>query len=330
MLRDSKIRNETRDAKAAFLERLSNPQATPLLLDGALGTELERRDVTCTLPLWSAHALLEAPDVVRQIHSEYLRAGAELLTANTFRTQRRTLQRAGLKRQSRELIALAIRLARDAIREHQTSKTQNDKKKIKPASYLVLGSNPPLEDCFRPDLVPNEKTLTREHTENIESLLEAGADLVLIETMNCIREAVIAAKAAQNLGATVLMSFCATASGTLLSGESLADAIVAVEPYAPSAVLANCLSPSAARACLPVLASRKLPFGIYANNIAIRNSIETLLEIDAIRSPDAYAAEAKIWLEAGARIIGGCCGTTPSHIAKLAEILTKSTTKDAR
>lgn len=322
MPNDANLLNARCDAKAVFFERLHDPRAKPILLDGALGTELERRGLHCALPLWSAHALLEAPEVVREIHREYLRAGAELLTANTFRTQRRTLRHSDLEARSRELAVLAIRLAREAIREHCTSKKlSREEEAAKPTAYLVLGSNPPLEDCFRPDLVPNERTLAREHEENIASLLEAGVDLVLIETMNCIREAVAAAKAAHSLGATNLVSFCATTSGTLLSGETLADAIEAVAPHAPSAVLANCLHPAAIRACLPALASAGLPFGVYANNIAIQNSPDAQLAASAELAPDEYAIEAKRWLKAGARIIGGCCGTTPAHIAKLAETL---------
>src|SRR5258705_516097 len=76
-----------------FLERLGDPR--PILLDGATGTELNRRGVSTDLPLWSAGALLDAPATVRQIHRDYLLAGAEVVTANTFRTHRRSLARGG-------------------------------------------------------------------------------------------------------------------------------------------------------------------------------------------------------------------------------------------
>ncbi len=90
----------------------------PLLLDGATGTELERRGVPSALPLWSAHALLESPQTVAEIHAEYVAAGAEVLTANTFRTQRRTLERAGMGERAEELTALAVSLARRGAGEH--------------------------------------------------------------------------------------------------------------------------------------------------------------------------------------------------------------------
>ena len=79
-------------AQASLRERLARGRS--VLLDGATGTELERRGYAAGLPLWSTHALLDAPDAVAEIHADYARAGADILTANTFRTQRRTLQRA--------------------------------------------------------------------------------------------------------------------------------------------------------------------------------------------------------------------------------------------
>lgn len=302
-----------------FLARLRNPQARPLLLDGALGTELERRGLRSELPLWSTHALLEAPDVVREIHAAYLAAGAEILTANTFRTQRRTLRRCKLETRARELSTLAIALARDAIRANRAAPKSAMSGADLPQSktYLVLGSNPPLEDCFHPELVPDAKTLDREHLENIATLLEAGADGVLIETMNSIREAVAATRAAQHLGALTLVSFCATESGTPLSGEKLADALEAVAAHAPHAVLVNCLPATAVRACLPILADTQIPFGVYANNL----TLATACASRAAMSPAAYAHEAEHWLAMGARIIGGCCGTMPAHIAALAALL---------
>src|SRR5688572_1998339 len=95
-----------------FLKRLV--QRRPVLLDGATGTELNRRGTNTDLPLWSARALLEAPDVLRKIHLDYVRAGAELITANTFRTHRRSLARAGLGDQALPLTLQAVGLAREA------------------------------------------------------------------------------------------------------------------------------------------------------------------------------------------------------------------------
>src|SRR5262245_12472774 len=133
---------------ANLRERLARSE--PLLLDGATGTELERRGLRTTLPLWSARALLEAPRTLLAIHREYVEAGARALTANTFRTQRRTLARGALGARAAELTALALKLAREAAQSA-------------PQDCWVLGSDPPLEDCYRPDLAPDDSVLAAEH-----------------------------------------------------------------------------------------------------------------------------------------------------------------------
>jgi S-methylmethionine-dependent homocysteine/selenocysteine methylase len=273
------------------LDRLG--KGPPLLLDGATGTELERRGAGCELPLWSARALLEAPELVRRIHADYARAGADLLTANTFRTQRRALDHAGIGHRAAELTELAVRLAREASMQN--------------GAPLVLGSAPPLEDCFRPDLVPGPAELAAEHVEHAEQLAQAGVDAILVETMNTLREAKAAVVAARATGLPVLASFVCGDAATLLSGEPLLDALDAVAPLGPTALLVNCLPPSRVGACLPVLRESAVAFGVYAN-----------LHGEDCR-PDDFAALASQWIESGASIVGGCCGTTPEHLAALAQ-----------
>jgi S-methylmethionine-dependent homocysteine/selenocysteine methylase len=274
-------------------------RAAPLLLDGATGTELERRGIATRLPLWSADALIRAPEVVESIHRDYLEAGAEAITANTFRTQRRTLAREGLGERAAELTALAVRLARQASAAGAQAP-------------LVLGSDPPLEDCYRPDLVPDEAALAREHAEHCANLAAAGVDAILCETHNTLREACAAARAASATGLPVLVSFVCWEGATLLSGERLDDAVQALRPLRPAALLVNCLPPPNVMACLAVLAGAKLPFGAYANLGAPDDS--TGFRRSEAVSPRGFAEAAAEWVRAGARLIGGCCGTTPSHI----------------
>jgi S-methylmethionine-dependent homocysteine/selenocysteine methylase len=281
----------------------------PVVLDGALGTELERRGVRSALPLWSTHALLQAPALVRTIHREYAEAGAEILTANTFRTQRRTLARAGLGERAEELTRLAIRLAQEAISETRLSGSQ----------ALVAGSAPTLEDCYRPDLVPDDDALAREHAEHAEHLAAAGVDLILCETLNSVREARAAARAAHGTGRPLLVSFVCGSDARLLSGEDLAAGLDAVAPYAPHAVLVNCLPLEDVEPCLRILAAGGLPFGVYANLGAPSEAGGTGWSADA--PPELFADAGADWVARGARIAGGCCGTRPQHVAALARRL---------
>lgn len=275
-----------------------------VLLDGALGTELERRGAASTLPLWSTHALLHHADLLREIHGEYARAGAEILSANTFRTQRRTLGRAGLGHEAAELTKRAVAIARRAAKDANRS------------GVWIAGSAPPLEDCFRPDLAPGDDALSREHAEHARNLATAGVDLILCETQQTIREARAAARAAAAVGLPFFVSFICAPEARLLSGERLADAIEAVAASGPAALLVNCLPLHDAERCLGVLASSGFPFGVYANLGAPSEPGGTGWVADA--SPEEFVAGVEPWLEAGARIVGGCCGTRPDHIRALA------------
>jgi S-methylmethionine-dependent homocysteine/selenocysteine methylase len=296
-----------RGRDAPFARRLRSPAL--LLLDGATGTELERRGVRTALPLWSAHALLEAPEVVERIHRDYIAAGAEAITANTFRTHRRSLAKGGLGARAvaltRGAVGIARRAARDAGRR-----------------VWVLGSAAPLEDCYRPDLVPGNADLAREHAEHARALAAAGVDAILVETMNCVREAAAAARAGLATGLPVLVSFACDGEARLLSGERLADALDAVEPLGPHALLVNCLPPRSVPACLAVLARAGLPFGAYAN-LGAPNDATGFTRSDDCPPPE-FAAHAAAWRAAGARIVGGCCGTGPEHVRALALALLRS------
>jgi S-methylmethionine-dependent homocysteine/selenocysteine methylase len=296
-----------------------------LLLDGATGAELQRRGVDTRLPLWSARALLEAPDVLSAIHTDYIAAGADIITTNTFRTQRRTLTRAGVGERTRELTHLAVKIARDAA--GRVGRT-----------VFVAGSIAPLEDCYSPQLAPPDDELHSEHTEMARNLAEAGCDLLLVETMNTIREAVSAARCAAATGLPVCVSFVAGLNGlppdqidravlddrlaetTLLSGESIAEAVAALQSINPAAILINCVPLAYIdRAFDELRAAHSGPIGLYANVGHADDQVGWRLTDEVL--PAAYAEHARRWIRQGAAIIGGCCGTTPDHIAALSHVV---------
>jgi S-methylmethionine-dependent homocysteine/selenocysteine methylase len=305
-MRQQETRNGLHSAEALRQRLCHGP---PLLLDGATGTELERRGAPAALPLWSAHALLTAPQLVEQIHRDYVQGGAEVLTANTFRTQRRALSRGGLADRTEELTERAVRLARRAARAAPAGRR-----------VWIAGSVSPLEDCYRPDRVPADAALEREHDEHVRNLVQAGVDLLLIETMNTIREAEAATRAARRRHAAVLVSFVADAEARLLSGEPLAEAVGAIARLEPLGVLVNCLPPSAVHACLVVLRRFALPLGVYAN-LGPPDDETGFTRTEAC-TPQEFAEHAASWQAAGARMLGGCCGTTPDHLRAVAERLT--------
>jgi enediyne biosynthesis protein CalE2 len=277
-----------------------------ILLDGALGTELERRGVPTRLPLWSAQALVDAPDTVRQIHEEYVRAGAEILTANTFRTTPRALRKAGMEGEADRLTALAISLCREARQRAGLDR-----------EVWIAGSIAPLEDCYRPELAPPPGEAEREHGEQAARLQRAGADLLLIETMNSISEAAAALRGARGAGLPVLVSFICRSAREIWSGEALADAVHAVEALEPDAILVNCTPPEIAGACLDeITRATNLPVGCYPN--AGAPDLERgVWSFDPAMTPGRFAEMAQAWVRSSAQIVGGCCGTGPDHIRAL-------------
>jgi homocysteine S-methyltransferase len=279
-----------------------------ILLDAAMGTELQRRGADTRLPLWSALALVESPGLVSAIHRDNVAAGAEVLTANTFRTHRRTLAKGRLGKRSRELTALAVRLARQAAENVQ-------------GDIFVAGSLAPLEDCYRPDLVPEDAALEREHREQAESLAAAGVDLIILETHNTVRELVAAARAAKETGLPFIASMVTDGTGRLLSGEPIENAVHAVEPLEPDALSVNCVP--ARRLALDLLrlaeSAGDRPLAAYGN-LGLPADDRGWEFTDEL-SPEAYAGYARKWIASGARLVGGCCGTTRHHTAALRRLL---------
>ncbi len=294
-----------------------------LVLDGAMGTELRRRGVPTPLPLWSAHGLLLAPDIVLRIHRDYVGAGADALTANTFRATRRALAAtaavaaatgvatgAGIMAvEPRELVALAVSLARRAAGEAGRP-------------VFVLGSMAPLEDCYRPDLIPEPDALAREHAEHAANLAEAGVDALLLETMNTEREALAALAAARATGLPVLASFVANAEGGLYDGAPLTRLVPALLAAGAHGVLVNCTPVATTDRIVPVLRDLcgSTPFGAYAN-IGYPHPHDGFAQAADPPPPTDYAAHAASWVAAGARLVGGCCGTGPEHVAAIRDRL---------
>jgi len=287
-----------------FLTSLSQPNK--LILDGATGTELNRRGVDTGLPLWSANALMNDHDarILQDIHEDYLRAGADIITTNTFRTHRRALAPSGNADRALELTRRAVDIARAAIANVPSDKPR-----------FVAGSISTLEDCYRPDLVPADDELRAEHSERVHHLVECGVDLILIETINTIREAVIIAKLAAVTGTPVIVSFVCDRDGKLLSGETLTDAAAQLLPLGICAIGVNCgPTPNLAKPLAELQSACGNDFPLIAyGNIGYADDEVGWVNTDS-ENPKAYCEHASHW---PVKIVGGCCGTSPEHITEL-------------
>lgn len=277
----------------------------PLRLDGGVATELERAGLPMTGSWWTTRALVteERRRVLRGIHAEYLASGAQLVTANTFRCNLRALSGAGLDRAGYAwMVHAAVGVASAARAEAGAQGT------------LVAGSMAPVEDCYRPDLVPSDDDLRAEHGWLATELLQTGVDLVLIETMNTSREARIALEQVLEAGGRAWVSFVCADGGRLLSGEPLVEAARAVEADGAEAVLVNCSPIAETETCLRLLADAcRGPIGAYPN---VEGRAAAPVE------PEPFADALARWhADLGVSLLGGCCGTTPAHIAALRDRL---------
>ena len=298
-----------------------------IILDGAMGTEILQRGVPTTLPLWSAEALLSNPEVVQRIHEDYIRAGAEIIITNTFRTTRRafakqqTMKAANnaldsrnaladsqdqLAEQAHDATVLACQLVRQAIERVQPDH-----------EVYIAGSMAPLEDCYSPELTPPNDELRQEHLQYAQDLKTGGVDFLLLETMITLRETLAAIHAAQQVSLPFAVSFCTNAQGELLGGEPLEQVVKEVETYDPLFLGVNCVSPAIATATLRILTSiTRKPLSVYAQGDGMPDDNQGWLFIEE-NSIGNYMAHAKEWLAQGAQIIGGCCGTSPAYIERL-------------
>ena len=283
-----------------------NP-SRPLVLDGAIGTELARRGHSTSGQMWSARVLADAPRALTELHLDYLRSGADIITANTFRTNPRSFLAGGLTRpDARRATDAAVACAREAVAQVASG-------------ARVAGAIAPLEDCYRPDLVPAADQLTSEHGVLSGWLRDAGADLILVETMNTVVEAAAACRAAVETRLPVWVSFHVDSSGLLLSGETLSAAARAVDSLGVEAIGVNCVDARCARPLLDVLTrSTDRPALVYANGgRLVAGEWQPDPTLDAL----SFGQLAGDWLGAGAQIVGGCCGTGPDHIAAVRRVV---------
>jgi S-methylmethionine-dependent homocysteine/selenocysteine methylase len=287
----------------------------PLLLDGGTGRELRRRGVPILDTIWSANALVVAPHTVREVHLDYIAAGADVITTNTYGIIRSELAKEGIEERYAELNRMAGDLARQAREEGGRE-------------IAIAGSLPPLRGSYRPDLVGPLAEILPQYREQVE-LLAPYVDVFLCETMSSAAEGLAAATAAAESGKPVWVSWTLAEdhSGNLRSGESVKQAAAAIAHLPIAAFLVNCCAPESIAAAMPELAALgRGPIGGYAN--AFRPvpadwvmDRDGLLPLREDLDPEDYAGHVARWHADGARIVGGCCGTGPEHIARLRRMM---------
>ncbi|MEN5278283.1 homocysteine S-methyltransferase family protein [Brucella sp. TWI432] len=291
-----------------------------IILDGGMGRELERVGAPFRQPEWSALALMEAPQFVRQVHDDYIAAGADVITTNSYAVVPFHIGEDRFASQGHALAGLSGTIARDAA-----NAASRDVK--------VAGSLPPVFGSYQPELF--DPARAGELLNVLVDGLSPSVDLWLAETQSSLIEVKAAHEAIRATGKPFWISYTlrddiapdAMTEAQLRSGESVADGARLAAELGAEALLFNCAMPEvmdaaiiAAKQVFDAL-GKDIPVGVYANAFPSQQGDEEanakVTEIRADLDPDAYGAWATRWVKNGAGIIGGCCGIGTNHIHAL-------------
>ncbi|MGD9071527.1 MAG: homocysteine S-methyltransferase family protein [Desulfobacterales bacterium] len=286
---------------------------TITILDGGMGQELLARSAAQATGLWSAQILLDDPDLVRAVHADYLEAGADVITTNSYILHRDRLAPFGVEDRFEQLHTLACRLAVEARDAH--------------GAGLVAGSLGPNARSYRPDLSLPENLAVEAFAE-IARLQAPYVDLLLCETMSSIEQARGAVLGARTVGLPVWLAVTVDDyDGTRLrSGQKISLVVELCNAMSLDTILVNCSIPEAVDLAVGELTGCGLRVGAYANGFTHINEafLEPGATVDVLQKrkdldPEAYAGFATDWVTRGAGIVGGCCEVGPAHIALLAK-----------
>jgi S-methylmethionine-dependent homocysteine/selenocysteine methylase len=259
--------------------------------------------------------MLNEPRLVRDLHRDFIESGARVITLNTYTATPERLARENELAHMEGLHQSAMNAALEAIDLAQC----ND--------VAIAGCLPPLVASYRPDVSLSFKESLASYRRLVD-LQSPASHLFLCETMASITEATAACTAGLESGKPVWVALTVSDSnpGLLRSGESLSDAIKALESLGADVILLNCSQPEAISASWPQLSHSQQKIGAYANGFVSIASLHpggTVEQLEARKdlSPLQYAEHAMGWVKNGASVIGGCCEIGPAHIKALHERL---------
>lgn len=291
-----------------------------VILDGGLATELERRGADLKDPLWSAKLLLERPDLIRQVHEDYFAAGAMVATTATYQATFPGLARRGLSHfQAADLMRLSVRLAMEARTSSASKSPLLVAASIGPyGAYLADGSE------FRGDYGLSVEELMEFHRPRLAVLADSGADLFACETIPSLAEGEALVKVlAEFPKMPAWLSFSCRDDKHVCNGDAFARCVALANGSEQiAAVGLNCTAPRFVESLLRSAAGAtdKLLLAYPNRGETWDAANHRWLPGDDVAD---FAAPVKNWYAAGARLIGGCCRTTPADIAALAETMAK-------
>jgi homocysteine S-methyltransferase len=270
----------------------------PLILDGAMGSLLQQK-AEKDPDVWMSKVSLEKPELVFEVHKEYIEAGADIITTNTFRTNPAAAKNSGVS--SELLVKKNVELAKRAVKNYPV---------------FVAGSNAPAEDCYQKERTISSKELEYNHHKHIDLLLENGVDFILNETHSHFDEIKIICEYCSRNNIPFVVSLFSIDGYYLLDDYLVTDAINFIISTNPMAISFNCINSDVFFTILNESVFNynwgvymNLGTGDYTNDI-IKNSV----------SPRHYLKILKSVFHRKPSFIGACCGSNPSHIKELRDL----------
>ena len=285
-----------------LMERINAGEC--ILIDGATGTEVERRGVPQLNNAWNGGGALSHPDIVRRIHQDYIDRGAEIIISNTFATTKHALADAGHESDFEALNRRGVELA---IEAREVSE-KDDVLVAGGVSYWTwTGNKPKLND------------LSLSVGKQAEIMARAGADLLMLEMMIDIEQMTTTIEAAQSAGLPIWVGLTCEPDSTgtmcLQTGDRLDKTIQVLNNYQPDVINIMHTEVEHVETSLNILQQEWLgPIGVYAHS---GKSVGSEWTFDDVISPAKYCEYASTWKKRGVNIIGGCCGVHTDHIQLL-------------
>ena len=279
------------------------------LLDGAMGTQLLHSGIQLPLPLWSGDINLTHPHHIENIHKSYLDAGADILTTNTFRTTPRSYLNHGFSKnrsmtRSHKSLDMAVSLA----------------KKVASKNTIIAGSIAPLEDCYEPGLFPGVEYANEEFRELAIWLKDAGVDMLLFETMGCWNEIRSAINSTDDLQIPRWISLTLKNGKRLLDGTELSEVLYILSEYKINKILLNCNPCTITSDEIDIIVKYwSESWGVYPNVGMSMPSKEGIIKNQLC--VDDFIKEVNNYIDAGASVIGACCGSNPYYIQSLRDLI---------
>ncbi len=273
----------------------------PLILDGAIGSYLQETSTFEATSMWSSLLNISQKQKVITLHKEYIEAGADIITTNTFRTNPTAYKNVQIDLSNQEIVRHSVNLAHEA----------RGSRKV-----IIAGSNAPAEDCYQIERTLSIEELFDNHKKHIQYLWDAGADIILNETFSHFDEIEIVSQLCSRKNIPYITSIYFTDELKILSGEDIYDVINYLKGFNPAAIALNCIS-TQTFSNIEIKKLSGIKWGFYLN---CGSGKVTDHNIKCGIKPEYYSEFVKKYLFENPLFIGSCCGSNPTHTKALKDL----------